>query len=147
MTGGDSPDWLEIDTIPKTFGLELIESVLNTHARIFLEVIPAKFRRNLPSQVPEFSVLLKDRICPVVIKTFRLSSDFPSVLRLIRIVSTFIRHFSGLLVTDCEVFIAKLIKMMDPHNSLWNQTIAVEVFKGICENSQVVRYFYFFAKN
>jgi hypothetical protein len=138
MTGGDQPDWLEIDSISKTFGLELIESVLNTHARIFLEVFQGYFQC-IYLQVPEFSLLLKDRICPVVIKTFRMSNDFPSVLRLIRIVSTFIRHFSGLLVTDCEVFIAKLIKMMDPHNALWNQTIAVEVFKGICENSLVVR--------
>ena len=69
-----------------------------------------------------------------------MANDYPSIVRLIRIVAVFIKNFSGILITECEVFISRLIKMLDPHTPLWNQVIALEVFKGFCENHAVIRY-------
>jgi hypothetical protein len=38
LTGGDAGSWLNLDSIPKNFGLELIESILTTHPHVFIEV-------------------------------------------------------------------------------------------------------------
>lgn len=38
MTGGDLPVWLELESVSQTFGYELLESVLNAHWQLFLEV-------------------------------------------------------------------------------------------------------------
>lgn len=58
LTGGDPAAWIPIPTLSRAFGLELIELILNNYSKIFLNL-------------EEFSFLLKDRVCPLVIKSFR----------------------------------------------------------------------------
>lgn len=129
MSGGDIPLWLELESINKDFGLELIESVINSHSQVFVKM-------------PEFGVLLKDRVCPLLIKTFKMSHDFPTIIRLVRTIAAFIKNFNDLMVTECEVFLSRLVRILDPHNPLWIQTISLEVFKQLCENTTVLKSFY-----
>lgn len=113
--------------LSRAFGLELIELVLTTHSKLFLNL-------------PEFSFLLKDRVCPLVIKCFRFRIEFQHTLRLVRIVGAFVSKFCHLLVTECEVLLARLLKMLDPeHQPFWVQTIALEVFRTFCENEKLLK--------
>eukprot|EP01119_Soliformovum_irregulare_P017651 TRINITY_DN5270_c0_g2_i3.p1 TRINITY_DN5270_c0_g2~~TRINITY_DN5270_c0_g2_i3.p1 ORF type:complete len:1456 (-),score=501.24 TRINITY_DN5270_c0_g2_i3:3-4370(-) len=127
LTGGDPPIWLiGLDSYSKPFGLELIDSVLVSHTHIFTEI-------------PEFGILLKDRVCPLIIKTYKLQTDFPCIIRLVRILHSFIKNFHASFESESEVFLSKLMKMLDPHNPLWMQTLSLEVLKSLCENTSVMK--------
>eukprot|EP01114_Cavostelium_apophysatum_P016981 TRINITY_DN4944_c0_g1_i2.p1 TRINITY_DN4944_c0_g1~~TRINITY_DN4944_c0_g1_i2.p1 ORF type:complete len:1482 (+),score=384.90 TRINITY_DN4944_c0_g1_i2:202-4647(+) len=129
LTGGDMAVWLDLEMISKPFGLELIESVLQSHFYLF-------------QQNQEFCMLVRDRICPLIIKSYKLNGDFPSVLRITRIVAVFVKHFNNVLITECEVFLTKLMKMMDSSNPLWLRLVALEVIKSFCENPQTLKSLY-----
>ncbi|PRP89711.1 protein hypothetical protein [Planoprotostelium fungivorum] len=127
LTENDPSVWLEINSISTHFGLELIESLLHSHSILFLKV-------------PEFSGLLKERLCPLIIKIFRSQTDFPTVVRIIRVITVFIRFFHQKMITECEVFLSRLIKMLDGSASQeWIQILALESLKTICENPPVLR--------
>uniref|UniRef100_A0A7N6ALB8 Protein MON2 homolog n=1 Tax=Anabas testudineus TaxID=64144 RepID=A0A7N6ALB8_ANATE len=119
LVNADAPYWLVgMTEMTRTFGLELLESVLNDFPGVFLEH-------------QEFSFLLKERVCPLVIKLFspnikfRQGSSsaaspapvekpyFPICMRLLRVVSVLIKHFYTLLVTECEIFLSLLVKFLD----------------------------------
>ena len=51
-------------------------------------------------KIPQFSELLKDRICPLVISNFSLKSPFGILLRVIRLISAFINNFVTILVLE-----------------------------------------------
>src|SRR5690349_15665178 len=53
LTGGDTPIWLPVPKISKSFGFELIEAIIANHPILFFKIY-------------EFQLLLKDRICPLV---------------------------------------------------------------------------------
>jgi len=74
-----------VPKISKAFGFELIESLLSNHAILFHKIF-------------EFQLLLKDRICPLVIKTSQMKSGvFPFTVRVVRMMSVFIAHFIPIL--------------------------------------------------
>jgi len=85
LTNGDSAEWLKIPSLSKLFGFELIESVLEAHDNIFLEV-------------PEFNRLIKDRVCPLVIRTFSDKTSFPLTSRLLRVIIVLICDLHPILV-------------------------------------------------
>lgn len=85
LTNGDPPEWLKVQTISRLLGFELIESVLEAHAKTFLEV-------------PEFSRLIKDRVCPLVIRAFSDKTSFPLTSRLLRVIIVLIRDLHAILV-------------------------------------------------
>lgn len=58
LTGGDRAAWIPIPTLSRAFGLELIELIITNYSKLFLTL-------------DEFSFLLKDKLCPLVIKSFR----------------------------------------------------------------------------
>lgn len=108
LTNGEDPDFLvKVQNVTKGFGLELIESVLTNHHKLFKSVSGREigFRRKLteynypPSKHPELLRLLKDRVCPLVIRSFSDKNDFPLTIRLMRVVQIIIIHFHGVLVS------------------------------------------------
>uniref|UniRef100_A0A4W5RRL0 Protein MON2 homolog n=1 Tax=Hucho hucho TaxID=62062 RepID=A0A4W5RRL0_9TELE len=132
LVNADAPYWLVgMTEMTRTFGLELLESVLNDFPGVFL-------------QHQEFSFLLKERVCPLVIKLFspnikfRQGSSsaaspapvekpyFPICMRLLRVVSVLIKHFYSLLVTECEIFLSLLVKFLDGEKPQWLRAVAVE---------------------
>uniref|UniRef100_A0A8D3C2Q8 Protein MON2 homolog n=1 Tax=Scophthalmus maximus TaxID=52904 RepID=A0A8D3C2Q8_SCOMX len=147
LVNADAPYWLVgMTEMTRTFGLELLESVLNDFPGVFL-------------QHQEFSFLLKERVCPLVIKLFspnikfRQGSSsaaspapvekpyFPICMRLLRVVSVLIKHFYGLLVTECEIFLSLLVKFLDGEKPQWLRAVAVESVHRLCVQPHLLRSF------
>ncbi|XP_065066543.1 protein MON2 homolog isoform X1 [Rhopilema esculentum] len=145
ITSGDSPYWLVgIKEMTRTFGLELLESVLKHYPNAFL-------------QHPEFCYLLKERVCPLIIKLFSPNIKFkqggtgqatvvekpvfPVSMRLLRIVSILIKQFYTLLVTECEIFLSLLVKFLDADKPFWQRALALEVLHSLCVQPQLLRSF------
>ncbi|CAO3644476.1 unnamed protein product [Cunninghamella echinulata] len=121
LTNNEPPQYLRLGRLSDTFGLELIESVLTNHYALFREH-------------KELSSLLRERVCPMIIKTFSEKHDFPQTMRLTRVVYILIKQFSELLVTQCEIFLSMFIKILEPENPLWQRVLAMEIFRGVCGN-------------
>ncbi|XP_055048100.2 protein MON2 homolog isoform X2 [Misgurnus anguillicaudatus] len=148
LVNADAPYWLVgMTEMTRTFGLELLESVLNDFPQVFL-------------QHQEFSFLLKERVCPLVIKLFspnikfRQGSSssssspapvekpyFPICMRLLRVVSVLIKHFYSLLVTECEIFLSLLVKFLDGEKPQWLRAVAVESVHRLCVQPHLLRSF------
>uniref|UniRef100_A0A5F9DHI0 Protein MON2 homolog n=1 Tax=Oryctolagus cuniculus TaxID=9986 RepID=A0A5F9DHI0_RABIT len=144
LVNADAPYWLVgMTEMTRTFGLELLESVLNDFPQVFL-------------QHQEFSFLLKERVCPLVIKLFspnikfRQGSNtssspapvekpyFPICMRLLRVVSVLIKQFYSLLVTECEIFLSLLVKFLDADKPQWLRAVAVESIHRLCVQPQLL---------
>uniref|UniRef100_A0A1S4H3D2 Protein MON2 homolog n=1 Tax=Anopheles gambiae TaxID=7165 RepID=A0A1S4H3D2_ANOGA len=142
LVNADQPYWLlGMTEMTRTFGLELLESVLTQYTSVFY--------RN-----PEFSFLLKERVCALVIKLFSPNIKyrtiapqagvggagvqpgggaphdkpyFPISMRLLRVVSILIQKYHSLLVTECEIFLSLIVKFLDPDKPAWQRSLALEV--------------------
>ncbi|XP_029470899.1 protein MON2 homolog isoform X3 [Rhinatrema bivittatum] len=147
LVNADAPYWLiGMTEMTRTFGLELLESVLNDFPQVFL-------------QHQEFSFLLKERVCPLVIKLFSPNIKFrqganstsspapvekpyfPICMRLLRVVSVLIKQFYSLLVTECEIFLSLLVKFLDADKPQWLRAVAVESIHRLCVQPQLLRSF------
>ncbi|XP_030626917.1 protein MON2 homolog isoform X1 [Chanos chanos] len=147
LVNADAPYWLVgMTEMTRTFGLELLESVLNDFPQVFL-------------QHQEFSFLLKERVCPLVIKLFSPNIKFrqgnssaaspapvekpyfPICMRLLRVVSVLIKHFYSLLVTECEIFLSLLVKFLDGEKPQWLRAVAVESVHRLCVQPHLLRSF------
>ncbi|GAN02041.1 protein MON2 homolog isoform X3 [Mucor ambiguus] len=129
LTNGDHPQYLRLNHLSKTFGLELIESVLSNHYKLFRE-------HN------ELSSILKELVCPMFIKNFSEKSEFPQTMRLTRVVSILIKKFNEILVMECEIFLTMFVKILEPENPLWLRVLAMEIFKGVCSDAQLTTSIY-----
>lgn len=134
LVNADQPYWLlGMTEMTRTFGLELLETVLATFPSVFFKH-------------PEFSFLLKERVCALVIKLFSpnikyrsvvqtnpqqpVAHDkpyFPISMRLLRVVSILIQKYHRLLVTECEIFLSLIVKFLDPDKPAWQRSLALEV--------------------
>lgn len=134
LVNADQPYWLlGMTEMTRTFGLELLETVLTKFSSVFY-------------QHPEFSFLLKERVCALVIKLFspnikyrtaiQTNSQqsqphdkpyFPISMRLLRVVSILIQKYHQLLVTECEIFLSLIVKFLDPDKPTWQRSLALEV--------------------
>ncbi|XP_064632193.1 protein MON2 homolog isoform X2 [Lineus longissimus] len=147
LVNADQPFWLVgMTEMTRTFGLELMESVLTGFPDVFLNH-------------PEFSFLLKERVCPLVIKLFSPSLKyrqglpappsptpvekpyFPIVMRLLRIVSVLIKSYYSLLVTECEIFLSLLVKFLDADKPMWQRSLALEVLHRLCADPELLKSF------
>ncbi|KAJ8933043.1 hypothetical protein NQ314_014283 [Rhamnusium bicolor] len=134
LVNADQPYWLiGMTEMTRTFGLELLESVLTQFSLVFYKNA-------------EFSFLLKERVCALVIKLFspnikyrsNVPSNiqqatpfekpyFPISMRLLRVVSVLIQKYHSLLVTECEIFLSLIVKFLDPDKPTWQRSLALEV--------------------
>lgn len=129
MTGGETPILLKLPSLNRSFGLELIESVLTNQPQVFLKY-------------PEFTCLLKEKLCSIVIRTFSEKGDFPQTVRVMRIVFLIIRLFNEALPTEVEIFVSMLIKILETEGVLWHRVLAAEVIRGICSNQELLKSIY-----
>ncbi|XP_023214026.1 protein MON2 homolog isoform X4 [Centruroides sculpturatus] len=148
LVNADQPFWLVgLTEMTRTFGLELLESTLTTFSDVF-------FKHK------EFSFLLKERVCPLVIKLFSpnikyrqgmqlagqipTSTDkpyFPISMRLLRIVSVLIQKFYSMLVTECEIFLSLIVKFLDNDKPNWQRALALEVLHKMCIQPELIKSF------
>ncbi|KAK7101826.1 protein MON2 homolog [Littorina saxatilis] len=147
LVNADQPYWLVgMTEMTRTFGLELLEAVLTSYPSIF-------------SAHPEFSFMLKEKVCPLVIKLFSPSLKyrqglppppspapvekpfFPIVMRLLRIVSVLIKNYYSLLVTECEIFLSLLVKFLEPEKPMWQRCLALEVLHKLSVQPELIKNF------
>lgn len=148
MVNADQPVWLTgLTEMTRTFGLELLESILTK--------FPGVFRNH-----PEFSFLLKERVCPLVIKLFSPNIKyrqgmqmagqqaapadkpyFPISMRLLRIVAILIQKYYNMLITECEIFLSLVVKFLEGDKPQWQRALAVEVLHKLCVQPELIRSF------
>lgn len=149
LINGDQPIWLVgITEITRTLILELIETILTHYPPIF-------------HCHSEFRYLLKERVSPLVIKLFSPgakhsnpssglsnsasstydSAYFPLIARLLRVVCILIRHYFSLLITECEIFLSLLIKLLEPDKPVWQRSLAIECIHKIIIHQNLIKLF------
>lgn len=148
LVNADPPLWLlGLTEMTRTFGLELLESVLTTFAHVFYKH-------------PEFTFLLKERVCALVIKLFspnlkyrasvpasvHLATPldkpyFPIAMRLLRVVSVLIQKYYPLLVTQCEIFLSLMVKFLEGDRPMWQRGLALEVLHKLATQPQLLHSF------
>ncbi|CAF0783766.1 unnamed protein product [Adineta steineri] len=147
LINGDQPIWLiGLTEITRTLILELIETILTHYASIF-------HCHN------EFRYLLKERVSPLVIKLFSPGSKhsnsssgqnsnttydsayFPLIARLLRVVCILIRFYFTLLITECEIFLSLLIKLLEPDKPVWQRSLAIECIHKIIIHQNLIKLF------
>lgn len=156
LNSESSSMWLlDIQDISKPFGLDLLKSILVRYPEIFFTN-------------PEMCFILKERICPLLIKLFSpstklkmnsslvtLSSNsnssnsnqtndqknvvyFSVVSRLMRIVFVILKNYFELLVTESEIFLSLLTKFLDVDRPLWQKALAIEIFHKISVETRLI---------
>jgi hypothetical protein len=117
---------LKVASLPQTFGLELIESVLTNHAEIFLAH-------------PEQANILRIRVMPFVINTLSEKQSFATTVRIVRILYILLRRHLKILVPEGEMALGLLSHMLDPETPSWKRALCMEVFKGIFAEGALIR--------
>ncbi|CAH0731493.1 unnamed protein product, partial [Brenthis ino] len=156
LINGDAAHWLVgISDVPKTFGLELLDTVLTDFSDVFFKI-------------SEFRFLLKEHVCALIIRLFSPNvkyraaftsphipggaagagaapgaerPHFPVTMRLLRLVSVIVHKYHDLLVTECEIFLSLTIKFLDPDKPLWQRALALEVLHRITVQPELLKAF------
>ncbi|GAA5943397.1 Mon2p [Sporobolomyces koalae] len=158
------PSFLRWGTLSRTFGLELVESIVSG----FGPVVRTH---------PELLLVLRAHLCPLLIRF--LSSppptstscssiaasapfSFPLTLRLTRVVFLLLKQFSDLLTLESEVFLTMFVRIVTPApglsdqgegghpagpstgltSPLWMRVLALEIFRGLCGDFELMIKFY-----
>ncbi|XP_045456557.1 protein MON2 homolog [Melitaea cinxia] len=150
LINGDSANWLVgISDVPKTFGLELLDTVLTDFSDVFFKI-------------SEFRFLLKEHVCALIIRLFSPNvkyralpppahipgpgaaaerPHFPVTMRLLRLVAVIVHRYHDVLVTECEIFLSLTIKFLDPDKPLWQRALALEVLHRITIHPDLLKAF------
>jgi len=127
LTEGHRPIILRFNNLPQPFGLEIIESVLTNHPDIFLSH-------------PEQAHILRTRVAPLVIRSLSERLNFPTTVRITRVLYILLRRHLSILSEECEVSLSLLTHMLEPDASQpWKRALCLEVFRGICSEPALIR--------
>ena len=130
----------------RSFGLELLESILKKFPQVF-------------ASNDVFRVLLKERVCSLVIKLFSPNTKYrqhtmqssgnsspgdrphyPITSKLLRVVSILILEYHHILTTETEIFISLLMKFLDPGKPTWQNCMALEVVHKIMVQPELLSF-------
>ncbi|XP_061380307.1 protein MON2 homolog isoform X3 [Danaus plexippus] len=152
LINGDAANWLVgISDVPKTFGLELLDTVLTDFSDVFFKI-------------SEFRFLLKEHVCALIIRLFSPNvkyraafpsphipgggaapgaerPHFPVTMRLLRLVSVIVHKYHDVLMTECEIFLSLSIKFLDPDKPLWQRALALEVLHRMTVQPDLLKAF------
>ncbi|WWC98642.1 hypothetical protein V866_005535 [Kwoniella sp. B9012] len=131
------PSLLKLHNLNKTFGLELIESILSG------------YEESVKKQ-PELLFLLQYSLDPLLLKLLSEKPSFPIALRVCRLIFLLIKSFADQLPEQVEVYLTTLIKMgMGEHESHerdihhgWLRVLALEIIRGICGDTTLLQNIY-----
>jgi len=127
LTEGHRPIFLRFSNLPQPFGLEIIESVLTNHPDIFLSH-------------PEQAHILRTRVAPLVMRSLSERLNFPTTVRITRVLYILLRRHLSILSEECEVSLSLLTHMLEPDASQpWKRALCLEVFRGICSEPALMR--------
>lgn len=144
LANSEKPHFLKLESLHKTFALELVESVLTNYHDLF--------RKH-----EELILLLQHHLTPLLMKTMSDRPVFPLILRCTRVIFLLLKQFSGELTTEAEVFLMLLIRVITEdgsaegvsesnyHNHVqgarpsWMRVISMEIMRGICSDAELMR--------
>eukprot|EP00158_Paraphelidium_tribonemae_P009827 Partr_v1_DN28976_c0_g1_i1_m24864 putative MON2 homolog (S. cerevisiae) len=129
LTSEDAPMFVRLEHLNRSFGLELIEAVLGSHHKIFRQHF-------------EFTVLLRDRVCPLLIKALSAKESFPVFVRVHRIVYTIVKNFADLLTTECEIFLSMFSDILLTAPFQWQKVLSIEILRGIFQEYKLLQTIY-----
>lgn len=129
MTENQRPEHLRLTTIPQTFGLELIESVLTNHAAVF-------------TTHPEQAHILRTRVMPFLISSLSGRANFATTVRTVRILYTLLKRHVSILVTESREALDIMTRLLDQETALWKRSLCMEVFRGIFAEPALLRRIY-----
>ncbi|KAH3767239.1 endosomal peripheral membrane protein [Pelomyxa schiedti] len=126
LSAGDPPSFLLFNQLTPTFGFELLEIILQ--------------RSQMFTEIPEFRQLLPDRVCPLLISSFmHLGTDFQFSVRLMRVICMFVTQFSSIWVTETEVLVIRLLKILDLMETVdWVRVLIFETFRIFLMDKKLV---------
>ncbi|ERS96191.1 hypothetical protein HMPREF1624_07099 [Sporothrix schenckii ATCC 58251] len=129
LTEAGRPEHLRFSSLSTTFGLELIESVLTNHPAIF-------------TSHPEQTHVLRVRLMPFLTRGIVSKPNFPTAVRLVRVLFTLLRRHMALLADESGDALAALCHVLD-HDALpWKRVLCLEAFKGLISDPALVRQLY-----
>ncbi|KAI6250451.1 hypothetical protein HI914_02033 [Erysiphe necator] len=126
LTESHKPLFLKSTGIPKTFGLELIESVLTNHAEIFINH-------------PEQANILRLRVMPFIINCLSEKLNFAVTVRNARILYTLLRFHLSILSSEAEMALSLLTYMLDHDTASWKRSLCMEILRGLFSDAALVR--------
>ncbi|KAJ3006215.1 UNVERIFIED_CONTAM: hypothetical protein HDU68_004209, partial [Siphonaria sp. JEL0065] len=127
---GESGSFWKVSSLSKGFCLELIESVLKDHSSLF-------------KQHASLLVLVKERICPLLMRSFSDKSEFQLLVRLMRVIHVTVKFFNEVLPMECEIFLSLYIKLLETdHGPPWLRVLVLESIRGLCNTDGFLRTVY-----
>ena len=101
LVNSEQPSFLKLQSLPRTFGLELIESVLSDFSPVF-------------ARHAELLHLLRTLLSPLLIRALAEKPTFSTTLRLMRVMYLLLKKFNDALVMEAEIFLSMFIKIVAP---------------------------------
>ncbi|PKI83256.1 Endocytosis and vacuole integrity protein [Malassezia vespertilionis] len=136
LANGEPASFLQLSTLPKPFVLELLESVLTNHARLF----SARTATNAPRH-PELLYILRSAMCPLLLKVLSDPPAFSVYVRTMRLILLLLRQFSEELVLEIEILLRMVLSTAQPDKNvlLWHRVLALEVLRSLCADGYFMR--------
>jgi hypothetical protein len=144
LANSEHAPYLSLESLSRTFTLELIESILTNHAHLFRS-----------DAHPELLFCLRQSTCPLLIKAFNEQASFPTTLRLMRLLFVLLRQFSSELIVEVEILMSILIKCIacpsrktsgtaNGRSSIenappWQRVLAMEATRSLCADGVLLR--------
>lgn len=126
ITEGQKPQYLTAISIPQASGLELIESILSSHALVF-------------DEHPEQANVLRTVLMPFIIRSLSERQNFAITVRILRVLSSVVRLHLTLAPSECEIALSLLNHMLDPDAATsWKRALCMEVFLAIYSDMGVL---------
>ncbi|TFY73222.1 hypothetical protein EWM64_g10790, partial [Hericium alpestre] len=154
LANAERPHFLKLEALPKTFALELIESVLTNYHDLFRKVgclvHVTGVQQNEAGfvQHPELLLLLRHHLCPMLHKALSDRPLFPLTLRSTRVVFLLLKQFATELITEAEVFLTLLVRIISGESDVgaiaserppWMRVLAMEILRGLCSDPEFIR--------
>ncbi|XP_024951722.2 uncharacterized protein LOC102616955 isoform X2 [Citrus sinensis] len=133
LAAGGSASWLHVNTLQRTFVLDILEFILSNHVSLFRMLV-------------SYEQVLRHQICSLLMTSLRTNVENegetgePYFRRLVlRSVAHIIRLYSSSLITECEVFLSMLVKVTFLDLPLWHRILVLEILRGFCVEARTLR--------
>lgn len=135
----EKPVMLKLSSLQRTFGLELIESILSGYEGVI-------------KRHPELVLLLRRSVHPLILRLQGEKPSFPVALRITRLLYVLVRSYADQLPEEVETYLLTLIRLgaSDPDEEKkegsrrdttapWMHVLALEILRGICGDPVLLR--------
>ncbi|KAH7028142.1 uncharacterized protein B0I36DRAFT_386015 [Microdochium trichocladiopsis] len=129
LTENQRAEYIRFSGLPQTFGLELIESVLTSHAATF-------------TSHPEQAHIIRTNVLPLIIAALTGKPKFAVSVRVVRILYTLLKWHLDVLGSEGAEALDILAQVLDQDTFLWKRALCMEVFRGIFAEPALLRRIY-----